>query len=304
VFDLLDQSPKTIAELAKKTGASPRGLTAIANALVGFNFLSRKGARYHLTPESAAFLVSSRPGFLGALYHHMSSQIVPKWMQLDKVVRNGKPAAVIEKQSGGAAFFAQFVESLFPLSFHVASALGEHLKIGKAKTPVSVLDIAAGSGVWGIALAKQSPLVRIAAVDWPQVLKVTKKVAKRHGVGNRLTSIPGDILKADFGSGHRVATLGHILHSEGRERSRRLLRKAFKSLDHGGTIAIAEFVPNDERTGPPNALIFAVNMLVSTTDGDTFTCAEMSQWLREAGFKNPRQLDAGGISPLILATKP
>ena len=71
-----------------------------------------------------------------------------------------------------------------------------------------------------------------------------------------------------------------------------------------GTIAIAEFVPNDERTGPPSALIFAVNMLVNTTEGGTYTFAEISKWLREAGFKNPRQLSAGGPSPLILATKP
>src|ERR1700761_8199208 len=92
VFDLLDESPKTIKELAKKSGASQRGLTAIANALVAFNFLSRKGERYALTPESAAFLVSTKPGYLGALYHHMSSQILPKWLQLGAVVGNGKPA--------------------------------------------------------------------------------------------------------------------------------------------------------------------------------------------------------------------
>ena len=136
------------------------------------------------------------------------------------------------------------------------------------------------------------------------MLKVTKKVASRCGVGNRLKTIPGDLLKVDFGTGHQVATLGHILHSEGRERSRQLLRKVFKALGSGGTIVIAEFVPNDARTGPPAPLIFAVNMLINTTSGDTFTFAEMSRWLREAGFEKPRQLDVGGVSPLILATKP
>jgi 3-hydroxy-5-methyl-1-naphthoate 3-O-methyltransferase len=304
VFDLLDESPKTIPQLAKQSGASQRGLTAIANALVGLNFLSRKGERYALTPESAAFLVSTKPGFLGALYQHMSSQIIPNWLQLDQVVRTGKPATAVDKQKTGAAFFAKFVEALFPMGYHAVVALGEHLKIAKTKTPIRVLDIAAGSGVWGIALAEQSPLVRIAAVDWPEVLKVTKKVAKRHGVANRLETIPGDIGKVDFGSGYQIATLGHIMHSEGRERSRRLLRKVFRALAPGGTIVIGEFVPNDQRTGPPNALIFAVNMLVNTEHGDTFTFAEMSQWLRESGFRNPRKLDVGGVSPLILATKP
>jgi 3-hydroxy-5-methyl-1-naphthoate 3-O-methyltransferase len=304
LFDLLEESPKTIKELAKKTGASARGLTAIANALVGFNFLSRQGDRYRLTPESAAFLVSTRPGYLGALYNHMSQQILPKWLHLPDVVRSGKPADLVNEQKRGAAFFAQFVEAIFPMSYLSARALGEHLKISKTKRPVSVLDIAAGSGVWGIALAEQSPLVSISAVDWPEVLKVTKKVAKQRGVGDRLKTIPGDLLKVDFGTGHQVATLGHILHSEGRERSRQLLRKLFKALAPGGTIVIAEFVPNDARTGPPAPLIFAVNMLVNTTEGDTFTFAEMSQWLREAGFTKPRQLDAGGVSPLILATRP
>jgi len=304
VFDLLDESPKTIKELAKKSGASERGLTAIANVLVGFNFLSRQGERYKLTPESAAFLVSTKPGYQGALFNHMSGQIIPTWLHLSKVVGTGKPVDLVNEQKRGAAFFAKFVESIFPLSYMPARSLGEHLKLSKTKTPVSVLDIAAGSGVWGIALAQQSPLVSISAVDWAPVLPVTKKVAKRHGVGHRLKTIPGDLLKVDFGTGHQIATLGHILHSEGRERSRQLLRKVFKALAPGGTIAIAEFVPNDERTGPPAPLIFAINMLVNTTVGDTFTFAEMSRWLRDAGFEKPRQFDAGGVSPLILATKP
>jgi ubiquinone/menaquinone biosynthesis C-methylase UbiE len=220
------------------------------------------------------------------------------------VVRTGKPAAAVNAQKQGAAFFAEFVESLFAMGYQAARNLGEHLKIPKTKKPVSVLDLAAGSGVWGIALAEQSPLVRIAAVDWPEVLKVTKRVARRHGVADRLTTIPGDLLRVDFGQEHSVATLGHILHSEGRERSRRLLRKTFAALAPGGTIAIAEFVPNDDRTGPPTPLLFGVNMLVNTEEGDVFTFAEMSKWLREAGFEKPRQLDAGGVSPLVLATKP
>lgn len=304
VFDLLDQSPKTIAELARESGASQRGLLAIVNALVGFGFLARKGDRYSLTPESSAFLVSNRPGYLGALYEHMSSQIIPNWLQLERVVRTGKPAEAVNDKKAGPAFFAEFVESLFPLSYRTAGILGEHLKVPRTKKPIHVLDIAAGSGVWGIALAQQSPHVQICAVDWPEVLKVTKKVAKRHGVADRMSTIPGDILKVNFGNSHHVATLGHILHSEGAERSKQLLRKVFKALESGGTIVIAEFVPNDERTGPPNALIFAVNMLVNSKAGDTFTFAEMSKWLREAGFEKPRQLDAGGVSPLILATKP
>jgi hypothetical protein len=111
-------------------------------------------------------------------------------------------------------------------------------------------------------------------------------------------------MAANFGSGDQIATLGHILHSEGEKRSRQLLRKTFDALAPGGTIAIGEFVANDDRTGPPNALMFAVNMIINTEEGNTFTFAEMSSWLREAGFVNPRQFEAPAPSPLILANKP
>ena len=304
VFDLLDPDPRSVAELARQTGASARGLTAILNSLVGLKLLARVDERYALTPESAAFLVSSKPDYRGLFFQHHTEQLLPQWQHLAEVVRTGRPVTRTNHEDDGAGHFAQFVESLFPVSFAAAHALGEHLGIPKASAPVSVLDIGAGSGVWGIALAKQSPQVVIRAVDWPRVLEVTKKVAAQHGVAERLTVVPGDFHETDFGHGHRVAVLGHILHSEGRDGCRRLLQKTLTALAPGGTLAIQEFVPSDDRTGPPLALLFAVNMLVNTEAGDTYTFAEMSGWLREAGFSNPRRLEVPGLFPLVLADKP
>jgi 2-polyprenyl-3-methyl-5-hydroxy-6-metoxy-1,4-benzoquinol methylase len=303
LFDLLEQGPQTIGLLAAQSRASERGLTAILNALVGLEFLVRKGTRYSLTPESAAFLVSTKPAYHGEFFRHISRQLIPNWLRLTEAVGTGRPVVAANEQGKGQQFFAEFVEGLFPLSYQAAQVLGEHLGIPKAASRVSVLDIGAGSGVWGIALAHQSPHVRIRAVDWPAVLEVTSKVARRHGVGNRLRTAAGDLLEADFGTGHQVATIGHILHSEGRERSRRLLRKTFAALAPGGTVVISEFIPNEDRTGPPTPLIFAVNMLLHTAAGDTFTFAEIAGWLREAGFANPRLLKAPAPSPLVLATR-
>ncbi len=304
VFDLLDGGTKSIPELAAASGASERGLTAILNSLVGFQLLERKGDRYALLPEAANFLVSNKPGSLARFFGHVSTMLIPHWLHLAKVVKAGKPDIAVNEKSSGAEFFADFVESLFPLSYPASRMLGEHLGVPKASGPVSVLDLAAGSGVWGIGIAHLSPKVTITAVDWPNVLEITKKVAQKHGVGDRLKTSPGDLLAADFAKGHQIATLGHILHSEGVDRSRKLLRKTFESLAPGGTIAIQEFLPNEERTGPPNALIFAVNMLAMTETGGTYTFGEISGWLKEAGFVNPRLLEVPSVSPLVLATRP
>ena len=304
VFDYLDGSPKTVEQIASDTQCSVRGLTALLDALVGFEFLKRKGSRYALTPESAAFLVSGKPDYHGGFFQRITEQVMANWTQLTESVRTGQPARAVNEQDEGAEFFAELVEGIFPMSYRAAQALGRDLQVEALTAPASVLDIGAGSGVWGIALAQQSPQIKIVAVDWPKVLEVTKRVVERHGLAERLETAPGDFLEADLGQGHYVATIGHILHSEGRERSRRLISRVFDALAPGGTVAIAEFIPNNNRTGPPNALIFAVNMLINTKEGDTFTFREISAWLREAGFRTVRLLEAPAPSPLVLATKP
>lgn len=305
VFDALDEGPKTLGALCQATGASERGLAAIVNALVGLGLLAKDGeGALALTPESSAFLVSGRPGYLGGLIRHSSEDLIPKWLHLNEVVARGGPVAAVNQQPEGTEFFEKFVNDIFPMSYPAAQDLAHYLRLDLVSGEVNVLDLAAGSGVWGIALAQSAPQVRVCAVDWPGVLQVTRKNAEKFGFADRFSFRAGDLREADFGAGYQVATLGHILHSEGVERSRALLAKTFNALAPGGTIAIAEFLVNADRTGPVNGLIFAVNMLVNTDSGGTYSFEEIAGWLGEAGFVEARTLTSRGPSPLILANKP
>jgi ubiquinone/menaquinone biosynthesis C-methylase UbiE len=240
---------------------------------------------------------------MGGIIRHTSEHLLPNWLKLNEVVATGKPVRAVNQEQQGGEFFHEFVSDIFPMSYPPAQALAMHLDLASTG-PASVLDLAAGSGVWGIALAQSAEQVRVTAVDWPEVIDVTKKTVGKFGLSDRYTFVEGDLASADFGTGHQVATLGHILHSEGEARSRALLEKVFSALAPGGTIAIQEFLVNADRTGPLNGLIFAVNMLVNTDEGDTWSFEEISSWLIEAGFVDPRTLAAPGPSPLILATKP
>jgi len=222
VFDALDHGPMNIDNLQLATGASRRGLAAIVNVLVGLNFVARDlHGNYSLTPESSAFLVSAKPGFMGGIIRHTSEHLLPSWLKLNEVVASGKPVHSVNQEQQGGEFFHEFVADIFPMSYPPAQALALHLDLASAG-PASVLDLAAGSGVWSIALAQSAQQVRV----------------------------------------------------------------------------------NADRTGPLPSLIFAVNMLVNTDEGDTFSFEEISSWLTEAGFVDPRTLASPGPSPLILATKP
>ena len=304
VFDVLDSGPLSLQQVHQQTGASERGLSAIMNVLVGLNFLAKEGGTYSLTPESSAFLVSTKPGFQGGLLRHTSKQLIPKWLKLNEIVGTGEPAAAVNQEGPGSDFFREFVNDIFPLSYPAANVLAQHLGLPAATAPVRVLDLAAGSGVWGIVLAQASPQVTVTTVDWPDVIPVARENVDRRGLAARFSYVVGDLLQVDFGSNHTIATLGHILHSEGVFRSRALLQKTFQALAPGGTIAIAEFLVNADRTGPVIGLFFAVNMLVNTENGGTYSFEEISDWLAEAGFINARTLPAPGPSPLVLATKP
>jgi ubiquinone/menaquinone biosynthesis C-methylase UbiE len=305
VFDTLQAGPKTVEQVKKETGASARGLRAIMDALVGLELLKKdRQSRYSLTPESQAFLISDKPGTLAGFFGSILPVLTSRWLRLTDIVRDGRPTIAVNQETDGTEFFSQLVETIIPMSYAGAQKLANHLKVAKAKEQVRVIDLAAGSGIWGIAVTQKSPRVRVTAVDWAGMIPTTKRITEKFGVRDCFDFIEGDLLEANFGSGYDVATLGHILHSEGEERSRQLLKKTFRALKSGGTIAIAEWLVNDDRTKPLPSLMFSVQMLVNTEKGDTFSFNEIKKWLEDAGFKKVRKLEAPGPSPLILATKP
>ncbi|HEY5992817.1 MAG TPA: class I SAM-dependent methyltransferase [Candidatus Udaeobacter sp.] len=305
VFDALENGAKTVEQVSKETGASVRGLRAIMDALVGLDLLKKdRNGKYLLTPESEAFLISNKPGTLAGFFQTILPRLASKWLQITEVARTGRPVAAVNEENEGTKFFSQLVESTIPRSYGGAQKLADHLKVAKTKDELRVLDLAAGSGIWGIAFAERSPRVRVAAVDWAGMIPTTKRITQKFGVTDRFKFIGGDLLEANFGNGYDIATLGHILHSEGEQRSRQLLKKTFSALKPGGTIAIAEWLVNDRRTEPTHSLMFAVQMLVNTERGDTFSFNEIKRWLGDAGFKRVRKLEAPGPSPLVLATKP
>ena len=305
VFDALEDGAKTVEQLQKETGGSVRGLRAIMNALVGLELLKKdRQSRYSLTPESKAFLISEKPGTLAGFFGAILPVMASRWLRLADTVRDGRPPVAVNQETEGTEFFSQLVETIIPMSYPAAQTLADHLNVANAKEKFHVIDLAAGSGIWGIAVAQKSPRVRVTAVDWAGMIPTTKRITGKFGVRDRFDFIEGDLSEANFGSGYDVATLGHILHSEGEQRGRQLLKKVFRALKSGGTIAIAEWLVNDDRTKPVHSLMFSVQMLVNTEKGDTFSFNEIKKWLEDAGFKKVRKLEAPGPSPLILATKP
>jgi ubiquinone/menaquinone biosynthesis C-methylase UbiE len=227
------------------------------------------------------------------------------WHNLPESVISGRPSHRLDDPKRGAEFFPNLIRSLHAISWGPAKRAAQALCHEKSAGELLVLDIACGSGVWGIAIAETNRKALVTAQDFPIILNETRKYVDARKLGRRYSYLPGNLNEVDFGTlSFDVAVLGHILHIEGEVSARRLFRRLHRALRPGGRIVIAEMIPNDSRTGPQFAIFFALNMLLNTARGDTYTLSEYRTWLMRAGFIGVRTLNVGSHSPLIVARKP
>src|SRR5207253_2640665 len=279
-----------------------RGLEGLLDALVGIGYLTKKGTQFGLTPVADTFLVKTKPSYIGAMADE--SQItLPGWMQLADVIRSGKPVAGVDTAEG-REFFPRLVKAIFPMTYNAARGLVAAFPQAKLKKVERILDVAAGSGAWSLPFAQALPNARVTAVDYPEVTAVTKQYAQQFGVGGRYDYLEGDLRQIDFGQKEfDIVILGHIIHTEGEKWGQALIKKSYRALKPGGTLVIAEMIPNDTRRGPTFPLLFGLNMVLHTVEGDVFTMAQYKQWLKQAGFTSVKLVESQGPSPLILATR-
>lgn len=307
VFAALAGGARAAAAVARATGTDARGMRMLLDALVGCRLLRKKGAgagvRYSLEPVARRFLVPDTAEYIGGMFEN--DTLWDTWQHLAEAVRTGRPVHQVNDPTLRAKFFPALVRSLHIINRDPARRTAAAL-VGKRKhaAGLKALDVACGSGVWGIALAEADRAAQITALDFETTLGETRKFVEQHKVARHFRYQPGDLNQTDFGRAeYDVVYLGHILHIEGEQSSRRLLKRVARALSPGGRVVIAEMVPNDARTGPPYPLFFALNMLLNTALGDTWTIGEFRQWLRAAGFRRVEVIEVGSHSPVIIGTK-
>jgi 2-polyprenyl-3-methyl-5-hydroxy-6-metoxy-1,4-benzoquinol methylase len=165
----------------------------------------------------------------------------------------------------------------------MAAPLGAIVLAGR-KDPMSVLDLAAGHGLFGIEVAKQNPQARIVAIDWAAVLEVASANARKANVHHRYQARAGSAFDVDYGGPHDIVLLTNFLHHFDPPTCIVLLKKAHAALKPGGCVAALEFVPNEDRVSPSMAASFSLTMLATTTAGDAYTLRELETMYSAAGF--------------------
>lgn len=306
LFSYLADKALSAQELALRANLNQKATQLLLSALVSMDYLTFADEQYDLTEVSRLYLVKSSQTYFGN-YVLAADLVDIAWRELTNALKDGKQRAMVNNDQEAAQFFPKLAENIFPINYTTAAVVARQLKVESLNTEFRVLDLACGSAVWSIPFAELNKHVRVDALDFPPVLEVAKRFAAQHEVGAQYNFLPGNWRDVSLEKNtYDVVTLGHILHSEGKELSIALVAKAVEVLKPGGTLVVAEFLSNDERNGPIFAALFALNMFLLTEKGCVFSVSEMTALMQEQGLKDVNRLHLpfwGSESPVMVGRK-
>jgi len=282
LFTLLADRPRSLEEAAAARNADPRGLSILLDALAAMGLLEKSAEGWRTPASLAPLLASSGERSLLPLALH-SVNLWDRWSRLTEKVAGERPAA-------GDGWTRSFIGAMHAIAAPQADALVAAVGPGGARR---LLDVGGGPGTYTLAFLRAVPELRATLFDLPDVVEIARENAARAGLLDRVGLVAGDLRTDALPGGHDLAFVSAIVHMLGADGNVALFRKVLDALVPGGRIVVRDHVMSPDRTAPRAGALFAVNMLVGTESGGTYTFEELSAWLAEAGFVRPRLLRDG-----------
>ena len=285
-------------EVAGCVGADARAVEMLLNALVALGLLTKQGATFRNTSDAARYLSDDSPETHRLATMH-SVRMWESWSTLTQCVRTGTK---VDKPDTGA-LAEDRTESFIEAMARNAAGRAPHLiRAVNASGVRRMLDVGGGPGAYSIAFAQSETSLHADILDKPEVLAIARRHVEAAGLGDRIGFIEGDLTVDGFGVGYDLVLLANICHMLSPAGNLDLLRRAAQALSPQGRVVIMDFVLNADRTSPVQAALFALNMLVATAEGNSYTEGEYESWLCETGFEDVRRVELLGPSNLMIAT--
>ncbi len=281
-------------QIGTRVHANARSVSMLLNALVALGLLTKNGDDYENTTESARFFVQgSKDHQRNGLLH--AANIWHRWSTLTDAVRAGTRVSIdrTDTSEWTRNFIAGMQRNAKDRAPLVVKALGT---AGVCR----ILDLGGGSGAYSIAFAKACPDVHCEILDLPEVVAITTEYVRQAGVSRQVSVRAGDMRQGEFGSGYDIVMLNAICHMFSEEQNRDIFRRAQKALAPNGRLAVQDFILNPDKTGPTQAALFSLNMLVATDSGASYSELEYSQWMKDAEFTDVCRINLPGPSDLIV----
>jgi SAM-dependent methyltransferase len=324
IFTALGKGARPSNQVAQALGTEKRATDRLMNALCSIGFLRKRSGLFSNATFASRFLVKGKPEYMAGLMH--TAHLWNTWSTLTRAVRRGASVVAGRTDAGAAKWRAAFIAAMHERASKIAPSVVGMLGLSRV---CSVLDVGGGSGEYSMAFALAKKGLRATVFDLPDIIPLTRKYVKKNGFLDRVDFVAGDYTTDDLGRGdqrgqrsrraHNTSvntgpesrpTLGFdlvflsaIVHSNSIPENRKLMRKCVKALNPGGQVVVQDFIMNEDRTGPAPAALFALNMLVGTEAGDTYTESEVRSWMKAAGLRSIVRKDTEFGTTLIIGRK-
>jgi len=299
VFPLLEQ-PRTAQEVAEAVGWPRRSARLLLDGLVALELVEKNGDAYRNGPVATACLVPDRPAYQGHIVSHHHN-LMARWARMGEALRSGGGVAEPGDPGRGPKELRDFILGMSDVAKFSAQGLLGVLDLSAYR---HLLDLGGGPATYAIAFLQRNPEMRATVFDRPEVIPIAQEQTRQAGLEDRIACIGGDMTTDDLGSGYDLILVSNIIHALGPDTNRALVQKCYDAMAPGGLLIIKDFLVDNDRSGPAFSLLFALNMLVGTADGDTYTVAEVEAWTTAAGLTNGRVIDLTPQSRLWLSEKP
>jgi predicted O-methyltransferase YrrM len=289
LFTLLAQAPLSAPEVAARIHGNAQALSTLLDAVAAMGLLSKKGRTYRCEPHISQYLADGSPSSVLPMVRHMAS-LWTRWSRLTDTVKNGDAAKKDFNFSRDAKELKAFINAMHVVGSPLA------MKIARAVDPSAsraLLDVGGGSGTYTIAFLRAVPEMKATLFDLPEVIEMARERLNQENLLERTTLVAGNYYRDELPAGHDLALISAIIHSNSPEQNLDLYRKVFRSLNKGGRILVRDHVMDPNRIHPKDGAIFAINMLVGTSGGGTYTYKEIEEGLSQAGFTGIKLLRQG-----------
>jgi 2-polyprenyl-3-methyl-5-hydroxy-6-metoxy-1,4-benzoquinol methylase len=298
VFSILDKHMLKSSEVALQINADIRATDRLMNALVALGFLHKIHGKFYNVEHSSQYLVKGKPEFMGGLFHSLG--LWNTWGSLTESVKIGTSAAEKKPSPSGINWSEAFIAAMHYRGTKEAKLTAMMLELDDA---TRMLDVGGGSGAFSMEFIKRNPNMNAVIFDLPHIIPITQKYIDAEKMDDKIEFIIGNYLSDNFGKGYDLILLSAVVHINNYEQNKTLIKKCYDALNPNGQIVIKDWVMNKERTEPAGGAFFALNMLVGTDCGDTYTELEMSDWFLDAGIKNIERKDTSFGSSLMIGKK-
>jgi ubiquinone/menaquinone biosynthesis C-methylase UbiE len=295
LFTALGEGALTPVEASRVLQADLRATSRLMNALVAMGYLDKQGTRYANGAFAARHLAAGRPGYMAGLMH--SVHLWKTWSTLTGAVRAGRSVATRESGEAGERWREAFIAAMHWRGVQQAPVEIALLDLGRVRR---MLDVGGGSGAYAMACVRAHPGLEAVVFDLPEILPITRRYVEEAGLAGHVRLVAGDLTTDDLGRDFDFVLISSIVHSFPPEENRRLVAKAARALTPGGQVVVRDFLMDEDRSGPLLSALFALNMLVGTEAGDTYTESEIRGWMEAAGLGGVGRIDTASGASLVV----